>query len=502
MKLKNIIPACLAVVSLGLAGCSDDETPTLLGSVQVSTSYVSIPVEGGADTITVKAHGDWTIEKVMTKKDSVKWLTLSDTVGVAGETQLVFSAPSTLDGRTAELLLHCGGETQRINVIQGMATITSATCAEVIAGPDSKTYQVTGTCTAIANTTYGNWYLEDGTAQIYIYGTLDAKENKKNFASLGIEVGDEVTVRGPKTTYGSTVELVDVTVVKINKSLIKVDSVENAELPLEGGEFVAHLTCKGQGVSVDIPEDAREWLSISSIESSGTSAVVKFKAAANTGGDRNTTLTFRTTDGSKDYSSQTTLSQKGAIVPATVGDFLAAAVGDTQYRVTGTITSVKSDKYGNFYIKDATGEVYVYGLADFAAKGYKVGDVVTLVGKRADYKGTPQMTGAVAESHVAVTTMTIADVLAKADDANTYYMVSGEVVSIANPTYGNLTIKDATGEIYVYGCYPTFGATGDARKGLVEKVGLKVGDKLTVVGTKSSYKGTPQLVNSVYVSHE
>ncbi len=69
----------------------------------------------------------------------------------------------------------------------------------------------------------------------------------------------------------------------------------------------AYLTCKGQGVSVDIPEDAQSWLSIQSIQQSGTSAVVKFKAAANAGGDRKTTLTFHTTDGSKDYTSQTTL---------------------------------------------------------------------------------------------------------------------------------------------------------------------------------------------------
>ena len=96
-----------------------------------------------------------------------------------------------------------------------MAKIESATCAEVIAGPNDKTYQVTGVCTSIDNTTYGNWYLKDATGSIYIYGTLDAKGATKNFLSLGLEVGDEVTVQGPKTTYGTTVELVNVTVIKI-----------------------------------------------------------------------------------------------------------------------------------------------------------------------------------------------------------------------------------------------------------------------------------------------
>ena len=49
--------------------------------------------------------------------------------------------------------------------------------------------------------------------------------SEKNFLSLGIEVGDIVTVEGPKTTYNGTVELVNVTVINIEKSLIKVDSL-------------------------------------------------------------------------------------------------------------------------------------------------------------------------------------------------------------------------------------------------------------------------------------
>ena len=93
------------------------------------------------------------------------------------------------------------------------------TCADVIAGADGTTFRVKGECTKIANTTYGNWYLKDATGEIYIYGTLDAEGKTKNFSSLGIEVGDIVTVEGPKTTYKeTTVELVDVTVISIEKA--------------------------------------------------------------------------------------------------------------------------------------------------------------------------------------------------------------------------------------------------------------------------------------------
>jgi hypothetical protein len=495
MKLKYFFPLFIAAVTL-MVSCDDEVSMMLLDEIQVSSSYVSIPVEGGNTSITVTANDSWTVE------NSLQWLTISSASGSAGESTLTFSASSTLDGRTGEVKIQCGGKTQRLNVIQGLAKIESATCAEVIAGPDSKTYQVTGVCTSIDNTIYGNWYLKDATGSIYIYGTLDAKGATKNFLSLGLEVGDGVTVQGPKTTYGTTVELVNVTVIKIFKSLVKVDSVKYATLPQEGGEFMAYLTCKGQGVSVEIPEDAVSWLSISSIQSAGTSAVVKFKATANAGGDRKTTITFHTTDGTKDYSAQTTLNQKGAIINASVAEFIAAAVSTAQqYRLKGVITSITDATTGKLNIRDFSGEVYVYKIVDFATKGLKVGDIITIVGTRAAYNGTPQVNGAVLESFIPVTAATIAEVLTKPDNASTYFMVTGVITSITSATYGNLYLKDGASEIYVYGCYPGYGATGDYRKNLITNKGIKVGDQLTVIAPKASYGGSPQLSNSIYFSH-
>ena len=502
MKAKYIFASLVAALAV-LAGCQKEETAHYLDEVQVSSSYVSVPLAGGSSTpITVTATSSWTISGVPS------WLTVSPVSGSAGETKVSFSAPAALDGREAEILLTCDGATQRINVIQGLATVSNATCAEVNAGPDSKTYRVTGTVTNIVNTTYGNWYLEDATGSIYIYGTLDAKGNEKNFLSLGIEVGDEVTVEGPKTTYGTTVELVNVTVIKINKSLIKVAEMdpENAQLPVEGGNFTVTLENKGNGVYVEIPKDAQDWLSIASVAGN----VVTFKAAANQGGDRETLITFKTTDGKKDYTAQQTLTQKGAIVECSVADFLAAEVGNTQYRITGVITKVARADYGNVYIRDWSGEAYVYGIGakgDFEKLGLKVGDIVTLVGKRGEYKGDAQMTGGQYESHISVTEISLADFLAKPDSKTVYYMVTGTVkdlLSSAGKTndYGNLHLTDGTNELYVYGCYSGYGATGDARKGFIKKAGIKEGDELTMIGYKDTYNGLIELCGGIYFSHK
>ena len=502
MKLKYFI-SFFALVAL-LASCSDDDAITLLDEIKVSSSYVSINEAGGSNTITLNAKEGWSFDEA----ELPAWLTVSPMNGGAGETKVTFTAPAAPDGRTAVLHVKCGDKSQTINVIQGLAVVKEATCAEVIAGPESKTYRVTGTVTRIVNTTYGNWYLVDETGEVYIYGTLDAKGGTKNFLSLGLEEGDIVTVEGPKTVYNGTVELVDVTVVKIQKSLVKVEGYdpEDATIPLEGGNMTVNLSCKtNNGISVEIPDEAKNWLGIVSV-TGGAEPEVTFHANANNGGDRSTTVVFKTTDDAgKEYSAMVTINQKGAIVAATVAEFLEAPVGDTQYRITGVITKVANPTYGNVYIRDWSGETYVYGIGakgDFEAAGLKAGDVVTLVGKRGEYKGDPQMTGAVLESVIPVTPVTIDEFLDKEDDPNTYYMITGTIVDIANPAYGNVTLEDETNSVYVYGCYPGWGATGDNRKGLFEREGIEVGDKLSVIGVRYTHNGNPQMSNGVYFSHE
>ena len=379
-----------------------------------------------------------------------------------------------------------------------------------MAGPDSKTYRVTGTVTKIANTTYGNWYLDDGSYDfskttgnkdgVYIYGTLDSKGATKNFSSWGLEEGDQITVEGPKTTYNGTVELVDVTVVKIVKSLIKVDSLSVAEVPVEGGDVTAYLTCKGTGVAVEIPADAQDWIGVAT-STVGANPTVTFHVAKNDAGVRETTVTFKTTDGTKEYMSTATIKQAGAIVVCSVAEFLAAPVGPALFKITGVVADLyPSDKNGeSFYIQDYSGKTLVYRAAGFKASGAKVGDVVTVVGQRGAYKDSPQMvSGTFEKIEYAVTQVTIEEFLAKPDSKDDYYMVTGTISSLKSSDgkdndYGNLYITDGTNELYVYGCYPGWGATGDARKFFIAENGIQVGDELTMIGYKSTYKGLIEL---------
>jgi len=516
MKLKYFFPTLIVMLAM-LASCEKDDEKTFLDGLRVSKSYVALDSIGTPVKVKVSAAANWAFEKAFTKitdngdgtKDTTKvetpdWLTIDIVSGPAGDTEITFSGSATTESHDAELKIISGGKAQIINVIQTVSKqeLPLSTCADVIAGPESKTYRVKGAVAKIANTTYGNWYLKDETGEVYVYGTLDAKGATKNFLSLGLEVGDIVTVEGPKTVYNGTVELVDVTVVDIEKSLIKVDSLSvNEALPIEGGLVTAYLTNKTGNYSVEIPEDAEDWLIIKTFDEKS----MTFRALSNAGGDRSTTVTFKTTQDGKTYTSQVDIAQKGAIVECSIADFLAAPVGDTQYRLTGVITKVAKATYGNVYIADYSGETYVYGIGakgDFEAAGLKEGDVVTLVGKRAAYMESPQMGGGQLESSISVTQVSIEDFLTKEDSNDTYYMVTGTVDEIANPTYGNLYLKDGDTRLYVYGCYPGWGATGDARKECLATKDIAVGDKLTVIGVKSTYNDTPQLKNGIYFSHE
>ncbi len=100
--------------------------------------------------------------------------------------------------------------------------------------------------------------------------------------------------------------------------------------------------------------------------------------------------------------------QPAGVKEVTVAEFLAAAEDDTMYELTGEITSVANTTYGNFYLKDSTGEVYIYGLCSpegeqkyWAESGVKVGDTITIQTIRTSYQGTPQGKNAKYVSHVA-----------------------------------------------------------------------------------------------------
>lgn len=403
MKLNKLFIA-LAAGLFAFAAC-EKEAATSLDSIQLDKTYLSISAEGGDAVLTINAKEAWAFAKdvVIGKDDDKKdiydflpaWLTASTLSGEAGQTTVTFHADAIDGGREQELHILVGeGEnqkTQYLLVRQGSLKPVKATCAEVIAGADGKTYTVTGTVTDIYNTTYGNWWLVDDTGKICIYGTLDKDGKEKNFASLGIENGDKITVQGPKTTYTSTsgevtIELVNVTVIELVKSLIKVDK-DAVSLEKEGGEFTIKAAYKGNGVFVNPSAD---WVILSSMDytkgiptkiepNPADTAIISFKVGANTDAARNCEVSFN----SGSSSAVVTVGQNG--MDLTIGEIIAAAKGDL---VVSKPVVVSAKTSVGFVITDGTKAVYVY---DNGANNVQIGDEVVVKGAKTVYNGVPEI---------------------------------------------------------------------------------------------------------------
>lgn len=349
--------------------------------------------------------------------------------------------------------------------------------------------------------------MTDGTAELYIYGTLDAEGKTKNFASLGLEVGDKVTIEGPKSTYNGQAQMVDVTVKKIEKALLKIVSPSTV-ISKEGGILEIKIASKGKGTFFTIADECQDWISYNKAEyingvptklepTPADTVIYTFDIAPYNDGARKGSISFYANEGAP--ISYTFLQ---GIADVTVKEFLDANVDNAiQYRIVGHVTKLDSKYNNNIHIKDYTGEVYAYKV-ETNKQEITIGDFITIVGVRAEYKGTEQIGNGVLEKYTHTPEVSVAEFLAKEDSKEVYYKLTGTITEIKNALYGNVYLKDANGDIvYVYGLLSGYGATGDAKKGLVEAKGLKVGDTITIVGNKASYKGDPQVGNAVYMSH-
>lgn len=439
MKLKYILGTVLT--ALFFVGCSDDDqTMGTFGDLNVSQSYLSIPETGGDMVVTVKAAQAWKFDEIFQKitknadgsRDTTynalpDWLTADVLSGAAGETKVTFHADATSGGREAELQIVSAERTQFVVVRQGSLEASEATVAEVLAGPAGPSYRVTGVISRWYSNyeQYGNFYLKDETGEIIVYGTADKDGKLKNYPikSWGLEIGDEVTIEGGTSQYKGVNQFVDVTVISIKKSLVKVESAP-VTVGKEGGDVEVKVSYKGAGAYVTIPEADREWISLADskyIAGDADTVVFRFHVAANEGAGRKSDLTFSSANKSTSSEVIYTITQETGITNPAKGNGtktspynVTAALSYTKglgadvksendVYVEGIISSIKytySAQFGTAtYNISADGKednvFTVYGSYFYDGKPWEegqaqiqVGDKVVVCGKVIDYKGT------------------------------------------------------------------------------------------------------------------
>ena len=85
--------------------------------------------------------------------------------------------------------------------------------------------------------------------------------------------------------------------------------------------------------------------------------------------------------------------------------------------------------------------------------------------------------------------LTISAFKSKPANTTTWYRLTGEIAAIENEEYGNFFLFDETGFVYVYGLSKTQVSKNDQT---FKQLGLKVGDKLTMMTLRSEHEGMAQ----------
>ena len=98
---------------------------------------------------------------------------------------------------------------------------------------------------------------------------------------------------------------------------------------------------------------------------------------------------------------------------------------------------------------------------------------------------------------------TIAEFLAAEVSTDTWYKLTGTITNIENTTYGNFTIKDETGSVYIYGLTEE---KQDGNDKSFINLGLQVNDIVTLATVRGEHNGEAQGGGSTtpayYISHE
>lgn len=139
-----------------------------------------------------------------------------------------------------------------------------------------------------------------------------------------------------------------------------------------------------------------------------------------------------------------------------------------------------------------------------------VGDKVAVKGKLTKHNSTPEMDAGCTFTILEHSTVepeekgkvTIAEFLEAKDKFN-IYTLTGTVSDIQKDkqdstqysVYGNFNLTDSTGTIYIYGLLT---ADGEAKKFL--ELGIEEGDVITLKGSYTEFKGTPQIKDAIFVS--
>ncbi len=509
---KSIFAAVLVIGSaLGFVACENEGDDVVADpSVEVSATSLNFTNEEGNETLDVTANADW---KAETDAD---WVTITPAAGKGDATiTIAVSANDTGAVRTTVvkvIALHKtygAWDTKKVTVSQS-ATETPTVEEELLYGDNFDGEEATKT--------YGS-----GSSWPYI-DQFPQFANQEGPASENVTYsGNGVSVRANSTSnsqysdydgsglnnifFGSSAYF------QVN-NITLAEGQQNLKLTFGSEKYTqdGDSTFKNEEFRIYVSKDGNAWAEIKEYTFAGTEGgrwnvataeftlnavpetlYLKFAATVASVYRLDDVKLYTGNGGQAIDLDNIEAPQPSEAKKVTVAEFLAAAEDSTIYELTGEITNVTNTTYGNFYLKDATGEVLIYGLCSpsgeqkyWAESGAKVGDTITVQTVRTSYNGTPQGKDAIFVSLVPGEgggneptpgpegTVTIAEAIAAADNT----AITIENATVIGVYARGVLVEDATGKLLVY--------AGSA-------VSAKVGDVVKVEGSMATYGGLRQV---------
>ena len=204
-------------------------TPAIKPTVALATPTVSFEVEGANVILTWNAvegakeyfvnlpeEGEsyTTTETTFTYEGGYECTYVIEVTAIAADTEKNTNSEAAVVTATTEVAPVVGPATLTVAEFLALTDVVpSDATADVIAA--APRYTLTGTITSCTNTTYGNFYLNDGTGEVLIYGLVGPNGESQYWATSGAKVGDDITVQTIRTEYNKAPQGKNATFVEV-----------------------------------------------------------------------------------------------------------------------------------------------------------------------------------------------------------------------------------------------------------------------------------------------
>lgn len=524
MKLKNLFLGSFALTAMLFAQSCDDKNdgPTGAPSIELSTQTLDFEKDGGSKTIKLTATRDWNVTNVP------DWIYVDPKSGNPAENKevIVTVLENTGMDRSQDIKFTIGFDAKTLTVNQKG---TGSASEMIVYHNDFDKEKATKTDTKWPFLdSFEGWKNAKGSgagSETYAYNAVTVRSNSTSGSSYSDYSGSDAN----NLFFGSDAYF-SVQGIKLSSEVNYTLSFGAEKYNQDNGSLFKH-----DEFHVYISNDAKKWVELeyafpngdkegrwdlaksNFTVPEGTSSLSIYIKADIASSYRLDDLDLSVAasagtviDFSKGIDLGTGGSTGGGETPEpgtdytkaeskTVAEFIAAANKSTYYKLKGTVSKF-NPTYCSFDLTDETGTIYVYSVADKSAwSAVKDGGIVEIAGLY-DYFATKSQHEVVkaqflsfteATAPVEIVNATVAEFIAAEKSVTKKYRVSGTITEIQNPTYGNLKLRDDTGEVLIYGVKKD----KDAANTSFSELGAEVGDKLTVVGFRDEYSGTIEMTS-------